>query len=88
MEVLTARNSQQAWQVQDKKDGQPHGWIQWKGSDVCMDVYCKCGAHLHVDASFAYHVECGHCGAVYFCNGHIELIEITERPGGCVIKAL
>lgn len=21
----------------------PHGWIQWKGTDVCVDIYCKCG---------------------------------------------
>jgi len=32
----------------------PHAWIQWKGTDVCMDVRCSCGNHGHVDADFAF----------------------------------
>lgn len=28
----------------------PTGFIQWKGTDVCMDVYCKCGYHSHIDS--------------------------------------
>ena len=56
----------------------PHGWIQWKGTDVCMDVYCKCGYHSHVDGEFGYFVKCPKCGQVYECNGHIELIPIEE----------
>lgn len=38
----------------------PHGWIQWKGTSVCMDVHCACGAHGHVDADFAYTLKCKH----------------------------
>lgn len=40
-------------------------FIQWKGTDLCMDFHCPCGAHCHVDASFAYYVRCGACGQVY-----------------------
>ena len=80
-----AKNAEEAWDMQDKKGDVPHGWIQWKGTDVCMDVYCQCGHHSHVDAEFAYHVKCPVCGAVYFCNGHIELIELEEEPNSCVV---
>ena len=65
--------------------GKPHGRIQWKGTDVCMDVYCKCGHHSHFDTDFAYCVVCPKCETVYACNPHIELVELQERPThGCV----
>ena len=78
------KNSGEAWKVQDMHEGEPHGWIQWKGTDVCMDVYCQCGHHSHIDADFVYYVKCPSCGAVYMCNGHIELIKIDEEPERCV----
>ena len=34
----------------------PHGWIQWKGTDVCIDLHCECGSHGHVDGDFVYYV--------------------------------
>ena len=40
-------------------------FIQWKGTDVCMDLHCPCGADGHVDASFAYFVRCPDCDTVY-----------------------
>lgn len=69
----------EAWEIQDKKLGVPHGWVQWKGTDVCMDIHCKCGCHSHIDAEFAYNVKCPKCGTIYFCNGHIEFIEIEGK---------
>jgi len=63
----------------EPKEGTPHGWIQWKGTDVCMDVYCSCGCHSHVDAEFAYYIRCPECKKVYMTNGHIELVPITEK---------
>ena len=83
--MKTAPTSEAAWAIQEKYKGQPHGWIQWKGTNVCMDVYCECGEQCHVDASFAHHVKCPHCGAVYFCNGHIELIKLEKEPDSCVV---
>jgi hypothetical protein len=59
-------------------EGKPHGWIQWKGTDVCLDVYCACGHHGHVDAEFAYTIRCPECGQVYETNGHIELVPIDR----------
>ena len=84
--MKTAKNSHEAFEVGEQYKGQPHGWVQWKGTDVCMDVRCECGKHTHVDAMFAYNVECPYCGAVYACNGHIEFIKLTKRPDdGCIV---
>ncbi len=80
-----AKDKNHAWQIQEKYSGQPHGWIQWKGTGVCMDIYCACGHYSHIDAEFAYHVECPKCHKVYMCNGHIELIELETRPDTCVV---
>jgi len=55
---------------------EPNGWIQWKGTDVCMDIHCKCGELTHVDGEFCYLVKCPHCSTVYHCSGFIRLIEI------------
>jgi len=46
------------------RQGAPEGtyaFIQWKGTDVCMDVQCVCGDYCHFDGAFAYVVECP-CG--------------------------
>jgi len=40
-------------------------FIQWKGTDVCLDFYCPCGTHGHFDGMFAYAVRCPHCNAIY-----------------------
>jgi hypothetical protein len=86
--VKKAKDKNEAWNIQDTKDNEPHGWIQWKGTDVCMDIHCKCGESTHVDGYFAHHVKCGSCGTVYFCNGHIELIELEQEPDNLVVKSV
>lgn len=40
---------------------QPSAFIQWKGTEVCMDFHCKCGAFCHFDGDSPYVVECPHC---------------------------
>ena len=60
----------------------PHAWIQWKGTDVCMDVHCACGEQVHLDGYFAYHIKCGACGQVYECDGHIKLHPLDFEPEG------
>ena len=87
-EVKTARTTKDAWEVQDKQEGKPHGWVQWKGTDVCMDVHCECGHSSHVDGDFVYHVKCPACGAVYCCNGHIEFIKLELEPDMCAISCV
>jgi hypothetical protein len=75
-----ATNAEQAWDIQETYEGKPHGWIQWKGTDVSMDVHCKCGDVFHIDGFFAYYTKCPNCHIVYMCNGHIELIELEKEP--------
>jgi hypothetical protein len=59
--------------------GKPHGWIQWKGTDVCMDVRCICGARGHIDAEFFYHYKCLACGKTYAVGMNVPLIELTPE---------
>ncbi len=57
----------------------PHGWIQWKGTNVCMDLHCACGAHLHADEEFFYSVRCGHCGVTYAVSPFVKLVPLTPE---------
>lgn len=77
-----ATSTDEAWNIQETMEGQPHGWIQWKGTDVCMDVWCECGELSHIDAEFLYYVKCPYCGSVYFCNGHVEFIKMEGEDFG------
>ena len=81
-----AVNAKEAFKIEKKYKDEPHGWVQWKGTDVCMDIYCSCGHHSHIDSEWAYNVKCPSCGKVYSCNGHIELIELEQEPEDCVIE--
>lgn len=56
-----------------------HGAIQWKGTNVCMDVRCSCGAYGHIDAEFFYNYECAACGAKYAVDSHVALIPLTAE---------
>jgi hypothetical protein len=57
----------------------PNGWIQWKGTDVCMDVYCACGYHGHVDVDFFYFYECPKCHQKYAVGQTVPLIPLTPE---------
>lgn len=75
MKVKTERD---AWNAQETFENQPGGWIQWKGTDVCIDIHCECGEHSHYDGDFMYGIQCPYCERKYFANGHIQLIEVEE----------
>ena len=64
---------------QDNPETPAHGWIQWKGTQVCMDVHCVCGAHTHADAEFAYYIECPVCHLVYATGQNIKLIPLNDE---------
>jgi hypothetical protein len=55
-------------------------FVQWKGTDLCMDFYCDCGHHSHVDGDFIYAVQCPVCDAIYEMPTDIPLkrVEHTE----------
>lgn len=83
IEAVSDLANRPPWDV-DHDSSVPYGSIQWKGTDVCLDFYCECGAHGHVDADFAYYVECGRCHAIFALNccvrAHRVQIERSEWP--------
>lgn len=46
------------------QDTEAQTFIQWKNTDVCMELYCPCGNGPHVDGYLAYFVRCS-CGKIY-----------------------
>jgi len=58
----------------------PHGWLQWKGTDACMDVHCICGELSHIDGDFLYAVRCPACKRCYAIDGHVEFVLLEESP--------
>jgi hypothetical protein len=69
---------------QDNPKGESHGWIQWKGTDVCVDLHCKCGHHGHYDGDFFYYYKCPKCGERYAVGQNIKLIELTAEQAAYV----
>lgn len=68
----------------------PRGRIQWKGTDVCMDIDCTCGKLSHIDAHFAYYFRCS-CNKIYEISSYVKLIEVQESDisgvsPGCIVQ--
>jgi hypothetical protein len=53
----------------------PSVYIQWKGTDACLDFHCECGNHGHIDADFVYGVRCSACGRTYTLPDTLTLAE-------------
>lgn len=64
---------------QDNPNGEAHGWIQWKGTSVCIDLHCVCGYHGHCDEEFFYNYECPSCHAKYAVGSTVKLIPLTPE---------
>ena len=76
------------WSQYEQYKDRPHGWVQWKGTNACIDIHCKCGAHLHADAGFLYYVQCPYCEAIYSVSGFVQLVELTTAEQIAAAKAL
>ena len=61
-----------------------HTFIQWKGTDACLDFRCECGWYGHWDGFFAYAIECGGCGKTWEMPS--ILIPREGFGNGCVVK--
>lgn len=59
--------------------GESSGWIQWKGTDVCMDITCACGASYHHDGDFFYYVRCPGCQRAFAVGQTVKLIPLTPE---------
>lgn len=49
----------------ENKGERPYVFLQWKGTDVCLDFNCDCGFDGHFDGYGAYAIACSNCGAIY-----------------------
>ena len=60
--------------------GPNHVFIQYKGTDLCADLYCECGTQWHAHGMFVYAVRCPGCGRDYELSAHIKLIPMADPP--------
>lgn len=57
-------------------------FIQWKGTDLCMDFYCpKCNKHSHFDGMFAYAIRCSACGVDWKMPTDISSLLVELEQG-------
>jgi hypothetical protein len=54
-------------------------FLQWKGTDVCLDFHCVCGADGHFDGYFAYALRCAECGRVWSLPHSVALVEGSDN---------
>ncbi len=60
-------------------DSDAEMFIQWKGTDVCMDFACgQCGADQHIDDDFTYFIRCPQCGAVYALGTQVRAFLLAD----------
>ena len=59
----------------------PDAFIQWKGTDACIDLYCTCGEQFHFDGYFAYELTCGHCGQTYEMPNMLRVHPVEPSRG-------
>jgi hypothetical protein len=83
---MTGHDFHETVYSRDNPEGEAHGWIQWKGTDVCIDLHCVCGHHGHFDGDFFYHFKCPQCGAKYTVGCNVKLIPLTEEQAEYVEK--
>lgn len=55
-------------------------FIQWKGTEICMDLKCPCGHRNHYCRDrFAYSVKCAGCGIVYELGTAVTATPTTDQ---------
>ena len=61
-----------------KEEERASAFIQWKGTDVCLDLSCECGYSSHLDAEFAYAIKCPKCKTEYVMPADIVLLKKSD----------
>jgi uncharacterized protein (DUF983 family) len=54
--------------------------IQWKNTDLCIDLFCACGEKTHFDGYFRQMLQCAKCEAVYRLDNEVKFRK-PELPG-------
>ena len=63
-------------------------FIQWKGTDLCVDLDCACGGGGHYDGYGAYYLRCPDCEAVYCLGTQVILKRVEEVPKGSEVHTV
>lgn len=66
----------------------PGNFVRWKGTDVCIDLRCMCGAMPHFDGLFLYAWRCTACGAVWVMATEVPMTlddGTFEESGGVIV---
>lgn len=59
-------------------------FIQWKGTNVCMDLRCFCGHTNHYDQQFLYFAQCHKCKTVFELGTEVSLrVASPDQFDGC-----
>ena len=53
---------------------EPGTFVQWKGTDICMDWWCACGTGQHVDGYGVYAVRCVYCAREWALSPRLRLV--------------
>ena len=65
-------------------------FIQWKGTEVCMDFSCACGESYHIDADFTYFLHCRKCDSTYEMGTQViaKKVDMTlpKYKGVCITE--
>src|ERR1051325_4443271 len=67
--------------VADGSTGRPWSFVQWKGTELCMDFTCVCGRSGHIDDSFCYFLRCPSCERVYELAPVVSVREVPTYGG-------
>jgi hypothetical protein len=59
-------------------------FIQWKGTDICMDITCDCGHQSHIDGWFFYDFKCNGCNKVFKVGTSVQFTEIEDSGQECL----
>lgn len=55
-------------------------FIQWKGTDLCMDFFCDCGGGGHFCGFGAYAIQCPDCKTYYEMPTDVPLKKLDAMP--------
>lgn len=57
----------------------PSVFIQYKGTDICLDFTCACGHSAHYDGYMAYTLRCPECGRFFAMEQFPRLTEVPAE---------
>jgi len=53
-------------------------FVQWKGTNVCLDFTCECGAEGHFDGFFCHALRCPRCERVWKMPSTFDLTLVED----------